>query len=343
LTPPRLLLVLPHLALGGGERATMMLAELLAERFPLSICALDYGPPPAGPTIRHELRDRFADAAFARRRCDLVPHLARADVVLWYGISGAVPRALGRLRARPASIRVVHTSRAADGVRFHRRFRRVIDATVAVSPAVARRIPGAVFIPNLPEASRLRGRRRRLFRDGPTLGFLGRLLPQKNAAWLVERLAQLGVNLLLQGLDTELQRAADLERLAAAAGTGDRLRLLPAGRDAGTLLRSVDALALLSRHEGLPLVVLEAGRLATPVVATPAGALPELFADAILFVDQDAAGQPRTASLRRALDRLEPSWGERLARRVAELCDRDAVAARWARLIRTSHRRHLAA
>jgi len=100
----------------------------------------------------------------------------------------------------------------------------------------------------------------------------------------------------------------------------------------GTLLRSVDALVIASRHEGLPMVALEAGRLGVPVIATRVGALPELFADEILFVDS-VGGVPSAASLSAAIERVAPSWGERLRARVEALCEPAAVAARFAEVV----------
>jgi glycosyltransferase involved in cell wall biosynthesis len=104
----------------------------------------------------------------------------------------------------------------------------------------------------------------------------------------------------------------------------------------GTLLRSVDALVVPSRHEGFPMVVVEAGMLGVPVIATRVGALPELFAEEILFFD-DAEGEPDAASLRRALAETCPAWGERLHARVSRLCDRDAVVSRYLDLIERVH------
>src|SRR6185369_1289925 len=106
---------------------------------------------------------------------------------------------------------------------------------------------------------------------------------------------------------------------AAALGVGDRVRFLPPGRDVGTLLRSVDALVVASQHEGFPMVVVEAGLLGVPVIATRVGALPELFAEEVLFFDSADA-----TSLRRALAEAGPTWGEKLRAKVTRLCDRDA-------------------
>jgi glycosyltransferase involved in cell wall biosynthesis len=317
----------------------MEVAEGLRDEVDLRVCALDNAPVTVEATLREELAARFGDIAFIRRRWELRPCFRAADVVLWYGVINAVPDVLASLEQRPASVRVVHTDREVDGPGFHRRWRRVIDQTICVSPAVARRIPGAVFIPNTCSADRLRGPRRELFPPGrTTLGFLGRLVPQKNAAWLVENAAALDCNLLIQGLDTPLQTAADLSNLAERQGGGDRVRFLPPGRDVGTLLRSVDAVVIASRHEGFPMIAVEAGFLGVPVIAMRVGALPEVFSDQILFVDSGADGTPDLASVQRAMARVGPIWGHRLRRRVEELCARETVVARYLDVLRSAAR-----
>lgn len=335
---PRVCLVFPHVVLGGGETAMMEVAEGLRREVDLDVCAMDNLPDGGGATIRQELVDRFGGAAFVRRRWELRPRLRAADVVLWYGVSNAVPAALASGEPRPGSVRVVHTDRAVDGPGFARRWRKVIDATVCVSPAVARRIPGAVFIPNPGSPAHLQGPRQELFPGSgrPTLGWMGRLVPLKNVPWLIDNLEAIGCNLALQALDTPFLTAAELGTQAAALGLGDRVRLLPPGRDVGTLLRSVDALVVASRHEGFPMVVVEAGLLGVPVIATRVGALPELFAEEILFLE-GREGEPDAASLRRAIDEIGPSWGTRLQARVSRLCDRDGVVSQYLDVIHRVH------
>ena len=316
---------------------------LRASGFDLDVCALDSGGPLVGATIRGELADRFGAVTFVGRRWELRPRFRAADAVLWYGVVNAVPDVLDSMGCRPASVRVVHTDRAVDGPGFQRRWRRVIDATVAVSPAVARRIPGAVFIPNTASGETLHGPRQDYFPPGrKTLGFLGRLVPLKNVPWLVDNVEALGCDLLIQALDTPLLTVADLELQVAERGLGERVRFLPPSRDAGTLLRSVDALAVVSSHEAFPRVVVEAGRVGTPVIATPVGALPELFAEEILFVDQHGE-LPSLASMRNAVARVDPSWGLRLQRKVDRLCSREAVVERYAEVLRAVLERRAAA
>jgi glycosyltransferase involved in cell wall biosynthesis len=315
----------------------MEVAEGLRRDVDLDVCALDQAATGGAATIREELVARFGTATFLRERWELRPRLRAADAVVWYGVSNAVPTALVALAekgARPGSIRVVHTDRAVDGPGFARRWRRVIDAIVCVSPAVARKIPGALFLPNTCSPANLQGARCDAFpgSERRTLGWAGRLVPLKNVDWLIDHLEEIGCDLLLQALDTPLLTAAELMHRAEERGLGEWVRFLPPGRDVGTLLRSVDAFVVASRHEGFPMVVVEAGRLGVPVIATRVGALPELFGEEILFVDR-VDGVPDVASLRRALAAAGPDWGEKLRVQVDRLCDRDVVVAAYLDLV----------
>jgi glycosyltransferase involved in cell wall biosynthesis len=160
-------------------------------------------------------------------------------------------------------------------------------------------------------------------------------VPQKNAAWLVENAAALDCNLLIQALDTPLQSTADLADLAEQRRTADRVRFLPPGRDVGTLLRSVDAVVIASRHEGFPMVAVEAGLLGVPVIATRVGALPEVFPDQILFVESGKDGLPDLDSMQSAVARIGPDWGRQLQERVEELCSREVVVGRYLEVLRS--------
>ncbi|HVT56921.1 MAG TPA: glycosyltransferase family 4 protein [Thermoanaerobaculia bacterium] len=334
----RLCLVFPHLVLGGGETAMMALGEGLRARFDLAVCALNRRPLTVEMSAGPEISSRFPGAAFVTTREELAACLAGADLVLWYGLAPLIPSVIAELAPRPVSVRVVHTDKDEEGSQFQARWQHVLDGVVCVAPAVARRITGAAFIPNTCSPDRLAGERRELFPDAqrrrrPTLGFLGRLLPLKNISWVVENLAALGCNLAIQGVDTPELSRRDLEALARERGVAERVCFLPPGPQVGSLLRSIDALLIVSRQEGFPVVAVEAGMLGVPVIATPVGALPEIFAGELLFVAHESDGTPSLAGLRQALDRLDPSWGRRLQAKVESLCAPEVVARRYAALL----------
>jgi glycosyltransferase involved in cell wall biosynthesis len=332
---PRVCVLFPHLILGGGETAMMAVAEGLRADFALSACALARRPMTVERSARGELIDRFGEeTAFVREADELAAALAPVDAVLWYGMNPFTPSVLEAMPRRPASIRVVHTEKDEEGPLYHQRWRHCIDAAVCVSPAMQRRIPGAVFIPNTAAPDRLAGERRSFFPPGrKTLGFLGRLFAFKNVPWLIDHLDELGCNLLIQGIDTAELTRAGLEEQARRRGVAGRVRFLEPDREVGTLLRSVDALAVVSAFEGFPMVAVEAGLLGVPVVATRVGALPEVFPDEIAFVDS-ADGAPVAASLRQALAAAGPDLGGRLREKVARLCDPRVVAGRYAEVLR---------
>lgn len=110
-----------------------------------------------------------------------------------------------------------------------------------------------------------------------------------------------------------------LETRAAALGVADRVTFHGVVADASKLLPAFDVLALSSRTEGTPMVILEAMAAETPIVATRVGGVPDilsavhallveperpdLLASALrsVFTDPIAAAA-RAASARRRLD-----------------------------------------
>ena len=314
----------------------MEVADGLRRRFEVSVCALDRRRMTVERSARDDLIARFGDVAFVREPEELRAVLAPVDCVLWYGMNPFTPSVLESLPRRPASVRVVHTDKDEEGPLYHERWRHCIDGVVCVSPSVQRRIPGSVFIPNTASVQRLGGEGRLLFPPGrKVLGFLGRLFSFKNVPWLIDNLEALGCDLLIQGIDTEELTRADLEERALRQEVTDRVRFLEPAREVGTLLRSIDALAVISQQEGFPMVVVEAGLLGVPVIATRVGALPEIFADEIAFVDT-TEGVPDIASMREAIARASPALGRRLREKVAHLCDPQVVVERYAEVIRAA-------
>ena len=114
-------------------------------------------------------------------------------------------------------------------------------------------------------------------RDGPVVGSLGRLHPQKGYDVLVRALRELpDVHAVLVGDGDE--RPA-LERLAAELGVADRLHILGWQDDPRAFLTSFDVFVLPSRYEGFPLSVVEALQAAVPVVASDVGSVAEALDD----------------------------------------------------------------
>jgi glycosyltransferase involved in cell wall biosynthesis len=117
--------------------------------------------------------------------------------------------------------------------------------------------------------------------DGRCLGFLGRLVEQKNPLLLLDVLDALraeGYRLVVIG-DGPL--ADELRRRAAALALTDRVEFVGSLPRAQALqrLRSVDVLLMPSLWEGMPLAALEAMAIGVPVVASAVGGLREIIED----------------------------------------------------------------
>ncbi len=86
-------------------------------------------------------------------------------------------------------------------------------------------------------------------------------------------------------LDQARKRADDL-------GIADRILFVGHSRSVGYWLSKMDAVALLSEHEGLPNVLIEAQLAGLPVISTPAGGATETFIPAITGMVLDSAETP---------------------------------------------------
>jgi glycosyltransferase involved in cell wall biosynthesis len=147
-----------------------------------------------------------------------------------------------------------------------------------------------------------------LRKDGPIVGNVARLAPQKDHATLLEAARRLpdGVRVVIVG-DGELRE--DLERRA----DGLPVELTGAREDVPELLASFDVFAFPSLFEGLCLAVIEAQAAGVPVVATPVGGIRETVVDGetgLLVPTRDPAAL--AAAIRRLLDDRD------LARRLAD-------------------------
>ena len=154
----------------------------------------------------------------------------------------------------------------------------------------------------------------------PYLLYVGNRKPHKNLARLVRALDRIdrghALRLILPG-----PVEPSLASLAHDVGVGDRLVFLGQVADARlpALYRGALAFVFPSLHEGFGLPPLEAMASGVPVVASTAGALPEVLGDAALLVDvADLAGALsrivdddalRAALVARGRDRVaELSW-----------------------------------
>jgi glycosyltransferase involved in cell wall biosynthesis len=117
---------------------------------------------------------------------------------------------------------------------------------------------------------------------------IGTTEPRKGFDVLVRAAARAGAHLVLAGAEGGAEAAV----VAAVADAGARVTRLRHVDEAtrAALLRGAAALAYPSRDEGFGLPPLEAMSVGVPVVATRAGAVPEVVGDAALLVEVDDVG-----------------------------------------------------
>jgi glycosyltransferase involved in cell wall biosynthesis len=128
--------------------------------------------------------------------------------------------------------------------------------------------------------------------DRPTLGFIGRLSREKGPDLFLRAAARMmtpGVALSVVGSGP---MEAECRALADRLGLGTRTVWHGSVASAGDYLKAFDAVALTSRSEGTPMLLLEAMSAGVPVVASRAGGIPDvvtLFEAALCDVGDVAA------------------------------------------------------
>ena len=163
--------------------------------------------------------------------------------------------------------------------------------------------------------------------SAPLVGEVARLCDVKGQRELIAALVSVPeARLVLVGVDLERAGAfqTDLEREADSLGVRERVVFAGRRSDAAELLGQFDVVALPSRTEGLPLVLLEAMARSRVVVATPVGGTPELVVDGETgFLVPPGDTDALASAIRRLLadEPLRARMGEAGRRRVAERFD----------------------
>lgn len=173
-----------------------------------------------------------------------------------------------------------------------------LDAVAAVSRATLEAVqqvyrPGgaAVVVPHAVDLAALRPQRSRSEvrrelatpQNAPVVVFVGRLAAEKRP----DRLLRVFSRVLVELPDAALWIVGDgprrgaVERRIATPPLTDAVRLTGERDDVADLLAAADLLLLTSDSEGVPGVVLEAGALGVPAVATDVGGVGECVEDGV--------------------------------------------------------------
>lgn len=165
------------------------------------------------------------------------------------------------------------------------------SAVIAVSQPVAEAVAGyrgpkPRVIPNgvdvAVDPAEVGAIRHEMSGDAPLVAHVGNIRPHKGHRNLIQtarylRKAGSGIRIVSAGGE---KHPGDLDRVrdeADRAGVGDILAFLGRRRDAATLIAAADVFVSPADVEGLPVSVLEAMMLGTPVAATAVGGVPTVI------------------------------------------------------------------
>jgi glycosyltransferase involved in cell wall biosynthesis len=298
--PVRLLLVVDSLEVGGAERHVVDLAAALSLRAHEVTVAcsvpgdlsglLEEANVPVRPLL-DQLVKRRVSAAYARGLRRLVKE-ERFDLVHAHIYASAAAAAIATVGTGVPLVVTEHTEAGWRGRRARlvsRWFCRRASQVIAVSGAVRRRLvqqddvpPEKIaVIPNAVPASPEKGPGapplQDELRDGPLVGVVARLQPEKGVATFLKAVARVAkvvprARFIVAG-DGPLR--AELEALVGRLGLEQNVYFLGFRSDPRALIGLLDVLVVPSHTEGAPLVVLEAMAAGVPVVASAVGGIPD--------------------------------------------------------------------
>ncbi|MGO9956044.1 MAG: glycosyltransferase family 4 protein [Solirubrobacteraceae bacterium] len=305
----RILFVCPNLQAGGAERHwSILLPRLQSRGFEVRVLTLDGRGPFFDALERAGVPTATVANAGSRRNVIAASRMLRlpTDVIISRATSADGLSLIAR--AARSDVRWAVNWHHPTGMPISTRRRRILravlpraDAIIAVcasqidelaglgvhSGAITVVANGTDFQP-VPEARA--GTRCELRLTDTDIAYLlvGRLNRQKRVDRFIDAVARAGAmrsNIvgLVAGIGSERD---ELESQVARVGA--RVRFLGRRDDMPNVLSAVDVLCLLSDHEALPFVVLEAMASALPVIATRVGGLTDVVDEAVTGTLVDA-------------------------------------------------------
>ncbi|MBO0144978.1 glycosyltransferase [Agrobacterium sp. Ap1] len=358
--PLRILFVFAWLVVGGEETEVRLLARNLdRKRYRIEVVACFRKP--GMPEQTHEqLRSLGVDidtAPYELSFDDTVAYLAGKipgyDVIISCQNVADIYPALERLHLRPPLIE--HGGLVSEALAGPKHFTtRYVGVCRSIRDAAASLMTGreqhAVEIPSMVDLSAFDPLHRYAARtalgigdDQVLIGWVGRLDPKKNVEDFIEAAA------LVHAVDTRARfvvvggpdafmsdYAAKLRTLATARGLDGVLQFKGDRKDIPSLLSAFDIFTWLSRGEGMPHVIAEAGAAGLPVIATPDNGALQQIEDGVsgLFVPfGDAAAIAGQMRLLIAVPDRRHDLGAALRHKVETTYSVEVVIPQWEKLL----------
>lgn len=358
--PIRILFVFGWLVVGGEETEVRLLARNLdRRRYRIDVVACFRKP--NMPDQTHEQLTKLGvdvdttpyQLSFEDTVSYLAIKIAGYDVVVSCQNVADIYPALERMHLRPPLIE--HGGLVSEALAGPKHFTsRYVGVCRSICDAAASIMPGretdAVEIPSMVDLSEFDQSQRTPMRaslgvgdDGVLIGWVGRLDPKKNvedfidAAALVYAKNKSARFVVVGGPDAFMpDYAVQLQLLAATHGLTGVLTFLGDRTDIPALLSAFDIFIWLSRGEGMPHVIAEAGAAGLPVIATPDNGALQQIDDGVsgLFVPYDdpvAVAAAMTQLI--ASTELRQSLGQALRLKVDAYYSAAAVVPQWEGLI----------
>jgi glycosyltransferase involved in cell wall biosynthesis len=356
--PYKVLFVFGWLVVGGEETELRLLAKHIDRtKFSLEVvaCFWKHGMPTQARDQLHALGIPIDETPYHLSFDDTVTYLAAKVpqydlVVACQGVPDVYP-ALQRIESNRRPPLIEHGGLVQEALAGPKHLTsRYIGVCKSIRNAASLKMPGrehcAVEIPSMVDLDEFDLSHRAAVRaelevpEGvPLVGWVGRLDRKKRvedfirAASLVrQRLPQTRF-VIVGGPDAFMpEYAQDLTALTSKLGLDDSLAFLGDRSDVPRLLSGLDVFVWLSRDEGMPHVISEAGAAGLPVVATRDNGSEEQITDGEsgLFVPHESPAEVAAAITRLLLDPpLVLRLGRALRRKVESEYSTDALVSRW--------------
>lgn len=351
----RILFVFAWLVVGGEETEVRLLARTLPrDRYVIEVvpCFRKLGMPDQSHEQLRELGVRVDTTAYELSFEDTVDYLrrklSRFDVVVSCQNVADIYPALERLKLRPPLIE--HgglVSEALAGPKhFTARYIGVCDSIRAAAAGRMERPQHALEIPSMVDLSEFNSSGRGPTRaslgvthDEMLIGWVGRLDRKKrvedfiSAAAIVAQRSENARFIVVGGPDAFMpEYQAELHQLAASLGLAGRLIWTGDRKDVPDLLTAMDVFCWLSRGEGMPHVITEAGAAGLPVIATPDNGALQQIKDGMtgIFVPHEDPTSVAAAMLRLIPDpELRKRLGSALRAHVRKSYSAEVVVPQW--------------